>query len=160
MNCIWLTDETVKNICLNKNLGLINLGNTNISSNCTNYLKTLPNLRCLNIGSTRIKGNYTLDLTKDLKLLKKLSLRGLGANDNVSGRGTINTKQMSQIGLNLGYLTHLDISSCQNVDDTIFDNGFSSLKFVNVWMANGITKNQRTSLAKKGIQVIEDMYDR
>jgi hypothetical protein len=142
VGCLWLTDDLVKQFCINKNLTHFNLGNTNVTGHCSNYLKYLSSLKALHVGSTRIKGLYIAELSKSFKYLIKLNVKGLGVSDNVSGRGTINSKQLHQLGMNLPHLTHLDVGGCMNVDDTIFDN-FHSLKFVNVWMANGITKAKR-----------------
>ena len=105
-------------------------------------MKILPNLRALHVGSTKIKGSIIADITKELKFLRKLSVKGLGGNDNPSCRGTMNTKQMMQIGNNVSHLTHLDISGCQQVTNVIFEN-FQNLKFVNLWMASEITKEQK-----------------
>ena len=77
----------------------------------------------------------------------------MGISDNVSGRGTINVKQLIQISINMQYLTHLDISCCATVDDSAVDCLYN-LKFINVWMANGITKSKRNEMMQKGIVVI------
>ena len=134
-------------------LAHLNVGNTNISGHGAISLKCLTQIKALHIGSTKIKGTYIQELSKELKWLKKLSLKGLGVTDNVSGRGTLNSKQLQQISLNMQYLTHLDLGGCSTVDDSAFDY-FYNLKFVNVWMANGISKLKRNELMHKNVVVI------
>ena len=141
MGCLWLTDAHVEYFCQLKGLLHVNFGNTNITANCHEHLKKLSFLRALHIGSTRIKGQYIQNISTAVTMLNKLNLKGLGITDNVSGRGTINSKQLQQIALNLQNLTHLDVNGCMNIDSTAFDN-FHNLKFLNIWMANGISESK------------------
>lgn len=114
-------------------------------------------LRALHLGSTKIKGVHIVELTKELGQLRKLTLKGLGSADNVSSRGTINSRQMQQVGLNLPQLSHLDISGCQFIEDGIFEY-FRNVRFVNVWMAGGVSSGKRIDLSRKGVVVIDDIY--
>ncbi len=92
-----------------------------------------------------------------MKQLQKLNIKGLSASDNVSARGTINSKQLQQLGNYLAHLTHLDIGGCQNIDDSVFD-FFSKLKFANVWMATGVTKAKKNDLTARGVVIVDDIY--
>lgn len=96
---IWVTDDLVGQLSSLKAINSINLGNTNITIHSACHLKGATQLKALNIGSTKIKGNYIVDLANSLRsVLRKLVLKGLGITENVSGRGTLNTKQLQQIG--------------------------------------------------------------
>lgn len=53
----------------------------------------------------------------------------------------------------------MDISGCQYVDDTAFD-FFRKVHFVGLWMANGVSKGKRVDLARRGIVVIDNIYDK
>ncbi len=112
MGCNWLTDSVVANLASIKTLEFIHIGHTNITTHGSNSIKNFKNLRCLHIGSTRIKGTYVVELAKSNRGLKKLSIFALSGSEVVNGRGTVNNKQMIQIGFSLPSLTHLDIGAC------------------------------------------------
>ena len=84
-------------------------------------------------------------MLSELKMIKKLSLRGSGSIEN-GLKSYINSKQVSQMCLNASQLTHLDIGGCHILDDNTFDHIHTNLKFVNLGNANGISQGRRKDL--------------
>lgn len=113
--CPWVTDDMVKQISTLKHLLFLNLYNTNVTNSAAIHLQAATQLRALHIGGTKMRGQAIIDITKSSTMVKKLGLRGLGKSSNPSGRGTIASLYLMKVGVNLPFLTHLDIAGCDQL---------------------------------------------